>query len=1315
MCPAEDETHKYNTSVQYPSKYIETMNGKKTEVQSLWRKPCSDNFVKAFCTTAKFCDGEQSGSECFSDGKWKACDTPDLGTKQTSQTGTQPAPSLSDTGDVSGGMQSTEAPQTNLPFAPEQLIPETDSAQNVGKQLESAANDETGFWGDIAKWITGDDGSSNTVDEPADFDSAFGDPSRLTPPQSASDQDPYVGFEPHTVDTNTFGGRTSIRDAQDLPAPEIDPNKVYTMGELRAMAKSYGPESLPDGFQNVLAAGQRVADNKFADPDMLAALSKVHTDQASEYGNSVPMTDMGRSTHPLLGKLPTNTTNAHALGQGVDFQVRGVPLEQQAALVERLQNEGFTKILGTAELRSYMTENGYDNPVGVHSARQTGPHIHAEFRGGATEQQVAVLTGNGWPSEAPATSPPTQVASTNPFTGIGTPASNVAAFAAEEGPSIFRSASPVHAIENPPLPQSRPLNDFAAGDYYPTLVQTGPTPQVSLAAADDYFPEGATVPDWTNVQIYPTGPASFDERFSFTAEGAVPAADTRSPEIIAMEQQQRLDRIAQAPAQIDPDQGVTRGITFQSLAHGTSQGRETIDDYMGRLENEIRGIGRWSPDPVTVSDPREFAALPLDGEQPSSVVGGTQSAPGDTIVIAPGAERDPLLGTIVPGTEAGRLGGNAGAPTGQPFDTGAEVLLPEVVATADVPLPVPRQDSLGNYITEAAVSQSSDLSGSRTGIALPRDNIVDTWNTGGTALPRDNVVDTWNTRGWALSGSTIVDGWNTSGVPLARDNTVDTWSTNGSALARDNIVDNWTTGGASLPNATVVDTWNTGGTSLARDNIVDTWGTGGTALPRDNMVDLPISQTLPGEFGALPLDGESPAKVSFYDAFGNPYSTQEAARSADTWSQAQIIAGDYRGSEWDLGSEGVRAVAEYRLFGNDDASEWMRIAAYDRLSGQYGATSEEWSGVDVDASRPLVFYDAFGGAHGASVDAQNVDSIDPIAAIANQPPGADAFGVDPIPATSELSRVPLGQGGIGSDSARTPQLASLYEGRAFCSGGGACGDGNRLEGRATAFASNPNVPEEARRFSSEVRTFAAPASMGLVPGQEYTITNALTGESTTAIYNDRAGGVVLSKAAIEAIGASGSAEIRVSPVLAAADVDGGTASIASPSAQQPSEAASSFDEAGFVSAVQYAYVWEPQYGTYDDYEDAAGTAQVTSPAPGEAGASQQTAENVPLPQARPAGLDEEIAASVVAQRAAEARQQASRQSAGTQINPNAPVTAAQVSRYYASLQRNPNMMPPADAAQFRMGMSLLGPQGIAHYINSNPALKAKIMRAIGGR
>jgi hypothetical protein len=154
MCTAPNESsspkERYNSSKPpYPAIYTEIQNGQVIFIKNLYRKPCSDNFVRAFCTTANYCDGEQSGSECFSDGKWKACDTPDQGAQRASGTGSAPTgeqPSVStleppsETPKTSNRSGSQLADQ--LFFNPESVATNKDtiapSAQNFEEQLRKA-------------------------------------------------------------------------------------------------------------------------------------------------------------------------------------------------------------------------------------------------------------------------------------------------------------------------------------------------------------------------------------------------------------------------------------------------------------------------------------------------------------------------------------------------------------------------------------------------------------------------------------------------------------------------------------------------------------------------------------------------------------------------------------------------------------------------------------------------------------------------------------------------------------------------------------------------------------------------------------------------------------------------------------------------------------------------------------------------------------------------------------------------------------------------------------------------------------------------
>lgn len=124
---------------------------------------------------------------------------------------------------------------------------------------------------------------------------------------------------------------------------------------------------------------------------------------------------------------------------------------------------------------------------------------------------------------------------------------------------------------------------------------------------------------------------------------------------------------------------------------------------------------------------------------------------------------------------------------------------------------------------------------------------------------------------------------------------------------------------------------------------------------------------------------------------------------------------------------------------------------------------------------------------------------------------------------------PLGQGGIGSDSARAPNqqpAADAYEtlsaGQLACSGGGVCGDGTRLEGRRMA---------NGERFDSNEKTVAVPRNSGIPLGSTVRVENVETGQSTEARVTDYAGnnGRIgsVSQAVMNEIGGDGLVNARI--------------------------------------------------------------------------------------------------------------------------------------------------------------------------------------------
>ncbi len=87
----------------YPAVYNEYTNKGLARIKNLWRKPCSSDFVKAYCTKPNFCNAKEPGSKCFFNGSWGTCKVADqsvLGGGSTSpapsETGGPPSiPSLS--------------------------------------------------------------------------------------------------------------------------------------------------------------------------------------------------------------------------------------------------------------------------------------------------------------------------------------------------------------------------------------------------------------------------------------------------------------------------------------------------------------------------------------------------------------------------------------------------------------------------------------------------------------------------------------------------------------------------------------------------------------------------------------------------------------------------------------------------------------------------------------------------------------------------------------------------------------------------------------------------------------------------------------------------------------------------------------------------------------------------------------------------------------------------------------------------------------------------------------------------------------------
>jgi peptidoglycan hydrolase-like protein with peptidoglycan-binding domain/rare lipoprotein A (peptidoglycan hydrolase) len=178
QCPKEDGTHRYNGSYNYPKEY-ETWNHQK--IQSLYRKPCEDSFVSAFCTTPNFCDAKQTGSQCYQNGTWGPCEALSASLLDKYQNGQLPAGS----GAPSAPSQTTptqpQQPQTpssqGLPPSGTSILEEAFTPVEIGKapvDLTGGSNATVQNTGGTPDNVPQDTGG-NAPQTPA------GEPSRLTP------------------------------------------------------------------------------------------------------------------------------------------------------------------------------------------------------------------------------------------------------------------------------------------------------------------------------------------------------------------------------------------------------------------------------------------------------------------------------------------------------------------------------------------------------------------------------------------------------------------------------------------------------------------------------------------------------------------------------------------------------------------------------------------------------------------------------------------------------------------------------------------------------------------------------------------------------------------------------------------------------------------------------------------------------------------------------------------------------------------------------------------------------------------------------
>lgn len=110
MCPPENLSSNPKELYQrgkapYPAQYLEYGQKGGYYVKNLWRKPCSSDFVKGYCTKPNFCDAKEPGSKCFANGVWGKCaalgqsssgggDTPPSGGQPAATGGAPSIPSL---------------------------------------------------------------------------------------------------------------------------------------------------------------------------------------------------------------------------------------------------------------------------------------------------------------------------------------------------------------------------------------------------------------------------------------------------------------------------------------------------------------------------------------------------------------------------------------------------------------------------------------------------------------------------------------------------------------------------------------------------------------------------------------------------------------------------------------------------------------------------------------------------------------------------------------------------------------------------------------------------------------------------------------------------------------------------------------------------------------------------------------------------------------------------------------------------------------------------------------------------------------------
>ncbi len=305
-------------------------------------------------------------------------------------------------------------------------------------------------------------------------------------------------------------------------------------------------------------------------------------------GQRIPTTlddvRMGNARAVTLATAPENYGNYYDLGavtykSPIDGKIyTGDP--EVAARTGATYSENLARVTGYSHDTGSAFRAGYCARWGTCNERLNKFDIAVgDFRGWSGGQAYKFLVSQGQEFGGNRLNEFQQVAglpTSNPaLTAWGTPSPAISSvqIASTDGGIGYSPSWNAFESGSSPIPYTINDNPYTR-EVYANAVSSG----VPLAYAKDYFPgmyrpslyeqaddasrymvgyDASTAPivssaglNFDDLAVVPAIPgdsvASFNERFYFPAEGSVPTVDSRSPEIIAAENQQRLDRIAQA-------------------------------------------------------------------------------------------------------------------------------------------------------------------------------------------------------------------------------------------------------------------------------------------------------------------------------------------------------------------------------------------------------------------------------------------------------------------------------------------------------------------------------------------------------------------------------------------------------------------------------------------------------------------------------------------------------------------------------------------------------------------------------------------------